>query len=132
MTYRLALLVPAFVLAACAAVQPLPQPTSPVAIAPPTRIFEAELMPRVDAEDSDAEALLVASAMSYLGKTTARFDGHSMVVVEHDPTELLDEAFADPEFCAMATAADVEPHDGLLTSSEAGTLESSVLAALEG
>jgi hypothetical protein len=87
---------------------------------------------RIDAEASDAQALLVASAMSYLGKTAARFDAASMEVevVEYDPAALLDEAFADPEFCALVAAADIEPHDGVLDAAEASQLEQAVLARL--
>ncbi|MEM6294814.1 MAG: hypothetical protein AAGA54_26315 [Myxococcota bacterium] len=32
-----------------------------------------------------------------------------MVQVEHDPEQLLDEAFTDPGFCALVAEADAEP-----------------------
>ncbi len=133
MPYRLALLVPAFVLAACTAQAHVPV-SQPPTIATPDSFASLEAPPplpeRVDPTAPDAEALLVASAMSFLGKTTAEYDGMSMVVVEHDPAELLDEAFADRSFCELVAAADIEPHDGLLTPTEAQRLESAVLASL--
>ena len=133
MTYRLALLVPAFVLAACTGQAHVPATQTPtLAGAGPFVSLEAPppLPDRVDTTAPDAEALLVASAMSFLGKTTAEYDGMSMVLVEHDPAELLDEAFADRSFCELVAAADIEPHDGVLTAGEAQHLESSVLASL--
>lgn len=137
MTYRLALLIPAFVLAACAVPAQAPVTQAPtIAIAAPFAPVETlppappPLPDRVDTVAPDAEALLVASAMSFLGKTTAEYDGMSMVVVEHDPAEILDEAFANRNFCELVAAADVEPHDGVLTPREAQHLESSVLASL--
>ena len=84
----------------------------------------------VEPAESDAEALLVAAAMSYLGKTAAEFDGHTMVVVEYDRDLLLEEAFANPGFCALVAAADADPHDGVLTIVEAEQLEGAVLASL--
>lgn len=133
MTSRLALLVPALVLAACTAQAQLPVSQAPtIATADPLASIEAPppLPDRVDTMAPDAEALLVASAMSFLGKTTAEYDGMSMVAVEHDPAELLDEAFANRSFCELVAAADIEPHDGVLTPGEALRLESSVLASL--
>lgn len=133
MTCRALLALAPFLLAACT------QQPSMVATKAPTSStadpFEIDVtgpLLHVDAAESDAEALLIASAMSYLGKTTAEFDGTTLVVVEHDPEALLDEAFADPGFCALVAASDVEPHDGVLTTDEAERLESAVLAALEG
>lgn len=133
MTFRLALLVPAFALAACSApaLRPVSHATTNTA---PTSVASTQaptpLPERVDATAPDAEALLIASAMSFLGKTTAEYDGTSMVIVEHDPAELLDEAFADRGFCELVAAADVEPRDGRLTLGEAQHLETSVLASL--
>ncbi len=133
MTFRLALLVPAFALAACTAPAQRPASQPPTTAAPASFASveaPAPLPERVDTTAPDAEALLIASAMSFLGKTTAEYDGTSMVIVEHDPAELLDEAFADRSFCELVAAADVEPHDGRLTLGEAQQLESSVLASL--
>ena len=131
MTYRVLAFVPALLLAACTQQPTLAATQAPtVATADPfeTPITAPDL--HVDAAESDAEALLIASAMSYLGKTTAEFDGHTMVVVEHDPEELLEEAFADPGFRALVAPADADPHDGVLTTPEASRLESAVLARL--
>ena len=139
MTCRL-FVVPVLLLAACAqqapapSVVPAPQP-HPIVELPSEPVaactgFELASTKQPPAEASDADALLVASAMSYLGKTVARFDGTSMELIEYDRAELLDEAFADPQFCALASAADVEPRDGVLTVDEASTLEASVLAQL--
>ncbi len=133
MSCRILLAVPALLLAACTQ-QPAMVSTR-VPTAETAAAFEVEApLPdlHVDAAEEDAEALLVASAMSYLGKTTAEFDGMTMVEVEHDPELLLDEAFADPGFCALVDAADADPHDGVLTTPEAEHLENSVLASLEG
>lgn len=133
MTFRLALLLPALALAACAAPtqRPVSQPaTTAVSVPLASTHAPAPLPERVDTTAPDAEALLIASAMSFLGKTTAEYDGMSMVIVEHDPTELLDEAFADRGFCELVAAADIEPRDGRLTVGEAQQLESSVLASL--
>lgn len=133
MTCRLALLVPALVLAACTAQAQVPVSQAPtIAAAVPFAPVEAPppLPDRVDTMAPDAEALLVASAMSFLGKTTAEYDGMSMVIVEHDPAEVLDEAFANRGFCELVAAADIEPHDGVLTPGEAQRLESAVLASL--
>ncbi|MGH1340251.1 MAG: hypothetical protein ACRBN8_01775 [Nannocystales bacterium] len=136
MTYRLALvLAPTLVLAACAGPVQAPVSRAPTTASPDSFASldsppPAPLPERVDAPAPDAQALLVASAMSFLGKTTAEYDGMSMVIVEHDPAELLDEAFADRSFCELVAAADVEPHDGVLTPSEAQHLELSVLASL--
>ncbi len=111
-------------------------PATPVASTPtlaPADPFDAQPAHaelRVDAAP-DAQALLLAAAMSHLGKTTAEFDGHAMVIIEHDPEELLDEAFADPSFCELVAAADIEPRDGLLSAAEAGRLEATVLARLD-
>jgi|GEM_PF-2321902 len=132
MTCRAVFALSFSLLAACTQ-QPVAVATH-VPAAAPTRATAVEPTPateRVDASEEDAQALLVASAMSYLGKTTARFDGQAMVVIEHDPEELLTEAFADPGFCALVAAADADPHDGLLTTPEAARLESSVLEALD-
>ncbi len=135
----LALLVPALLGAACAQ-----QPQQRVATQVPTEapIVEVEsvieipapvvLTAKVDATDEDAEALLIASAMSYLGKTTAEFDGETMIEVEHDPDELLEEAFANPGFCALVLEADADPNDGRLSPPEAERLENAVLASLDG
>ncbi len=68
--------------------------------------------------------------MSFLGKTAAEFDGWTMVMVEYDRDALLEEAFANPGFCALVAAADTEPHDGVLTTVEAERLEGAVLASL--
>ncbi|MEM6294818.1 MAG: hypothetical protein AAGA54_26335 [Myxococcota bacterium] len=120
-----------------------PPPTAPVApvvaVAPMVDPFaggsvQPSARPRFEACDLEApcsEAIVVASAMSYLGKTTAEFDGVSMVQVEHDPELLLEEAFADPVFCALVAEADVEPPDGMLTASEAARVEAAVLASLD-
>lgn len=133
MTYRLITLAAAFALTTACAQAPAAPPTSAptVSVAEP---FKSEPVAElhVDVAESDADALLVASAMSYLGKTTARYDGESMVVVEHDRDELLEEAFSDPGFCALVAQVDIEPHDGVLSTSEAQLLESAVLAALGG
>lgn len=134
MTCRILLAVPAVLLAACAPQTQLAPTTAPMAAATPSPAPEPTLAAEldIDATDAEAQALLVASAMSYLGKVTAEFDGMTMVVVEHDPDALLDEAFADPGFCAMVAAADAEPHDGVLNQPEAAELETAVLARLEG
>ena len=133
MAYRLALLAPALVFAACTAQAQVPAPrppTTPTAESSASSSAPRPLPGRVNTTAPDAEALLVASAMSFLGKTAAEYDGMSMVVVEHDPAELLDEAFANRSFCELVAAADVEPRDGVLTPGEAQHLESSVLASL--
>lgn len=136
MSCRLLLVVPALLIAACTQ-QPMTAATQAPTVAtagsfdataptPPAPIESIHVEPA----ESDAEALLVSSAMSYLGKTAAEFDGQTMVVVEYDRDELLEEAFANPGFCALVTAADAEPHDGVLTTVEAEHLEGAVLASL--
>jgi len=131
MSYRFLAIVPALLLAACTQQPAMVATQAPtIATADPFEAPVTQPSLHVDAAESDAEALLIASAMSYLGKTTAEFDGHTMVVVEYDPEELLEEAFADPGFCALVAAADAEPHDGVLTTPEASRLETAVLASL--
>lgn len=133
MAYRIVHLAPAFVLAACTTQAQVPAPRPPTIPTAESSAFSKAPRPlpgRVGTTARDAEALLVASAMSFLGKIVAEYDGMSMVLVEHDPAELLDEAFADRSFCELVAAADVGPHDGVLTPCEAQHLESSVLASL--
>lgn len=77
------------------------------------------------------EEILVSAAMSWLGKTAAEFDGTTMVVVEHDPELLLQEAHEDPDFRRMLVDADVGPSDGQLDRDEALAVEARVLAAVE-
>ena len=136
MSCRLLLVAPALLLAACTQ-QPMSVATQAPTVAA-AGSFEAaapiEPAPvepvHIEPAESDAEALLVSSAMSYLGKTAAEFDGQTMVLVEYDRDELLEEAFANPGFCALVAAADADPHDGVLTTVEAEHLEGAVLASL--
>ncbi len=116
-----------------APVAPTPTPAStPDSFEAPRA--ESPPLPSLEVCDLDApcsQDIMVASTMSYLGKTAAEFDGVSMVQVDHDPELLLEEAFADPGFCALVAEADVEPRDGVLSASEAARVEAAVLASLE-
>lgn len=77
------------------------------------------------------EEILLSAAMSWLDKTSAEFDGTTMVVVEHDPELLMEEAHEDPAFCRFLVDADVGPSDGELDRAEALAVEARVLQALE-
>lgn len=131
MTCRLLFVVPALLLAACTQQPTIAATQAPtIATADPFEAPAPAESVHIEPAESDAEALLLSSAMSYLGKTAAEFDGQTMVVVEYDRDELLEEAFANPGFCALVTAADADPHDGVLTTVEAEHLEGAVLASL--
>jgi hypothetical protein len=82
-------------------------------------------------DDRCPTEILQAAAMSYLGKTTAVFDGVTMQEVEVDPELLMDEASRDVGFCQLALQADSTPADGRLDRHEALALEEAVFAELE-
>lgn len=69
--------------------------------------------------------------MSYLGKTTAYFDGVTMVEVDYDTDLLLDEARHDAQFRRLLLEADSNPADGRLDRIEALSLEEAVFVELE-
>ncbi len=111
-----------------------PEPT----VSPPPPAPPRSALPQLAECDRDAASIdepcpqdiLVSSAMSHLGKTAAEFDGVTMVLVEYDPDELLEEAFSNPEFRRWVANADTDPRDGQLSSAEARAVEEAVLAKL--
>ena len=138
-------------LVACASVSPnaptppmgpelAPRPVVQLPPAAPALAAEAAALPRpaercdhASAADDDRcpGEILHSAAMSYLGKTTAVFDGVTMQEVEIDPDLLMDEASQDVGFCQLALQADSTPADGQLNRDEALALEEAVFAALE-
>ena len=80
-----------------------------------------------------AREVMVSTAMSYLGKTSAEFDEvtATLVVREYDPDELLAEALADPSFRVLVAMSDVKPRDGRLSAAEAVEVETAVLKHLD-
>lgn len=80
-----------------------------------------------DDDDRCPEQIVHAAAMSWLGKTTAIYDGVRVEVLEYDPAEVRAEAQRDVMFREMMAAADAAPTDGQLDGAEARILEASVL-----
>ncbi|MEM6994261.1 MAG: hypothetical protein AAF721_27345 [Myxococcota bacterium] len=98
------------------------------------------VMPQVDgchgdestADDSRCpDEVVVAAALSWLGKTTAIYNGVEMELVEHDPELVRAEAEQDVAFRQMLAAADAAPRDGRLDGAEARQLEEQVLSRLD-
>ncbi len=77
------------------------------------------------------DEVVIAAAMSWLGKTTAVFDGVHMELVEYDPVEVRAEAESDATFRRLLADADASPRDGHLDGAEARALEERVLALLD-
>ena len=82
----------------------------------------------IDSEERCPADILHAAAMSWLGKTTAEYDGLEMKIVEHDFAEVQAEARADAAFAELLLAADVAPRDGELDGAESSAVEERVLA----
>jgi hypothetical protein len=132
-----------FACAAAPAVAPVaPEPVAQVTLksAEPEPAAEVGALPQPAEACDVAESpeddrcpteILQAAAMSYLGKTTAVFDGVTMQDVEVDPELLMDEASHDAGFCQLALQADSTPADGRLDRHEALALEEAVFAKLE-
>lgn len=74
--------------------------------------------------------ILHAAAMSWLGKTTAEYDGFEMKLVQHDEAEVQAEARADAAFAELLLSADVAPRDGHLDRAESAAVEERVLALM--
>ncbi len=127
------------------ALAPSPAPTlSPEAAviegmpSAPSRAFEVLPEPApctddaaTDDDDRCPAEVLHAAAMSWLGKTSAEFDGVQMHVIEYDEAQLQAEARADAAFAELLVAADVAPRDGMLGRVEARAVESRVLSLVD-
>ena len=89
--------------------------------------------PAPPADTRCAREVMVSTAMSDLGKTSAEFDEISATLVlrEYDADELLAEALADPRFRLLVALSDVKPRDGMLSASEAVEVEAAVLKHLD-
>jgi hypothetical protein len=85
-----------------------------------------------EAESRCPSEVLHAAAMSWLGKTSAEYDGIQMVVLEYDEAQLQAEARADAAFAELLLAADVAPRDGRLDRAEAAAVETRVLQLVDG
>ena len=75
--------------------------------------------------------ILHAAALSWLGKTTAVFDGIEVELIEYDPAEIRAEAERDGAFRRMLAEADAAPRDGRLDGAEARHLEQCVLERID-
>jgi len=69
--------------------------------------------------------------MSWLGKTTAVYDGTTVEIIEHDPAEVRAEAEADDGFRRLLAEADADPRDGTLNGVEARFMEERVLEMVD-
>lgn len=75
--------------------------------------------------------ILHAAALSWLGKTTAVYDGVEVELIEYDPAEIRAEAEQDGTFRRMLADADAAPRDGRLDGAEARDLEQRVLDRID-
>lgn len=83
------------------------------------------------ASDRCPAEILHAAALSWLGKTTAEYDGIEMKVVSHDEAQVQAEARADAAFAELLLSADVAPRDGHLDRAESAAVEARVLALMD-
>lgn len=110
---------------------PVLEPAAPVAdldLPEAAECGDAMLTP----EDARCPGEIVhAAALSWLGKTTAVFDGVDVELIEYDPAEIRSEAEQDVAFRRMLADADATPRDGRLDGAEARHLEQQVLERID-